>query len=47
MIFDDVASFTASEVFRDLHDELILVKGSRGMRLERILRYFDINDLRL
>lgn len=27
--------------------EIILVKGSRGMRLERILRYFDINDLRL
>lgn len=27
--------------------EIIFVKGSRGVRLERILRYFDINDLQL
>ena len=27
--------------------EIILVKGSRGMRLEQVLSYFEINDLRI
>ena len=39
--FDDVASFTASEVFRDLHDELILVKGSRTFGFDYIAELLE------
>lgn len=39
--FDDVASFTASEVFRNLHDELILVKGSRTFGFDYIAELLE------
>ena len=39
--FDDVASFTSSEVFRDLHDELILVKGSRTFGFDYIAELLE------
>lgn len=39
--FDDVTSFTASEVFRDLHDELILVKGSRTFGFDYIAELLE------
>lgn len=39
--FDDVASFTASEVFRNLHDELILVKGSRTFGFDNIAELLE------
>lgn len=39
--FDDVASFTASEVFRNLHDELILVKGSRTFGFDYIVELLE------
>ena len=34
--FDTVESFIGSEVFRDLHDEVILLKGARQFKFERI-----------
>lgn len=39
--FDDVASFTASEVFRNLHDEQILVKGSRTFGFDYIAELLE------
>ncbi len=39
--FDDVASFTASEVFGNLHDELILVKGSRTFGFDYIAELLE------
>ena len=34
--FDTVESFIGSEIFRDLHDEVILLKGARQFKFERI-----------
>ena len=39
--FEDVQSFVGSEVFRSLHDELILVKGSRAFGFDYIAELLE------